>query len=304
MRTGQHLLKKIFISHSAADKRFVRQLARRIQQVGFQVWLDEHELLAGDRLSESIAAALAEAKVILVVVSPVSVKSKWLRYELNLAAERMIKGDCRVIPVVIGDCLVPSSLDGLLYADFRPGFSKGFKAISAALQHEAARAAKAAGFWAQAHDLVDHIFGGRGFAWRNGEFDTRQHDIVSVPVPSLYGPDTTVVYDQVRDHLGQRRPIAEEWWIEYTQLRKDNDEDLYLVVSERPVEVPGTTGFPPGNCVQHRTFEKNIVAHETGHVVFADLSGVRGDRGRKAILRAARERLIALGNVLSVPASA
>ena len=47
-------LGRVFISHTAADKPFVRRLAARLEKSHFQVWLDEHNLIAGDPLPESI----------------------------------------------------------------------------------------------------------------------------------------------------------------------------------------------------------------------------------------------------------
>ena len=102
-------LGKVFISHTAADKPFVRRLAARLEKSQFHVWLDEHDLIAGDPLPESIGKALQAARVILVVVSKASVASKWLRYELNIATERMIKGECRVIPIVIENATLSRS---------------------------------------------------------------------------------------------------------------------------------------------------------------------------------------------------
>lgn len=72
-------LGKVFISHTAVDKPFVRRLAKRLAKSRFQVWLDERDLIAGDSLPENIAKALEAAKAILVVVSKASVKSKWLK---------------------------------------------------------------------------------------------------------------------------------------------------------------------------------------------------------------------------------
>jgi hypothetical protein len=87
-------LGKIFISHTAADKPFVRSLAERIDENRFDVWLDERSLMLGDPLAENISKALATARVVLVIISSASVNSKWLRYELNLATDRMIQGLC------------------------------------------------------------------------------------------------------------------------------------------------------------------------------------------------------------------
>jgi hypothetical protein len=105
-------LGKIFISHSSTDKPFVRRLIKRLEEEGFHAWLDEKELLVGDPLSEQIAEALRRARVVIVVVSPTSIRSRWLRYELNLATERMVKGMCRVIPVVVSESDLPPEVAG------------------------------------------------------------------------------------------------------------------------------------------------------------------------------------------------
>ena len=148
-------LGKVFISHTAADKPFVRRLAARLEKSQFHVWLDEHDLIAGDPLPETIGKALQAAKVILVVVSEASVASKWLRYELNVATERMIKGECRVIPIVIDQTSLPAEVRGLLYADCRKGLASGIPAILTALKHEARRAEMEYSFSSRVGKLVD-----------------------------------------------------------------------------------------------------------------------------------------------------
>jgi hypothetical protein len=73
----------VFICHSSDDKAFVRTLARDLKSAGIKVWLDHWELLPGDSLSEKIQAGLAGSSWLLVVVSKHSVKSRWVRRELN-----------------------------------------------------------------------------------------------------------------------------------------------------------------------------------------------------------------------------
>jgi hypothetical protein len=80
-----YLLGEIFLSHSSVDKTFVRQLTQRIENEGFRVWLDERALVAGDPLAKKISEAVDSANVILVVVSEVSIQSRWLSFELNKA---------------------------------------------------------------------------------------------------------------------------------------------------------------------------------------------------------------------------
>lgn len=59
-------LGKVFISHSSLDKPTVRRLARRLNDAGFETWLDEHELIVGDPLAARIADALQIARAALV----------------------------------------------------------------------------------------------------------------------------------------------------------------------------------------------------------------------------------------------
>jgi hypothetical protein len=127
----------------------------------FDTWLDEHDLIAGDPLPESVGKALQAAKVILVVVSNASVASKRLRYELNLATERMIKGECRVIPIVIDETPLPAEVRGLLYADCRKGLTTGLPSIVTALKHGSRRAEMEHSFSSRVGKLVEGIFGGR-----------------------------------------------------------------------------------------------------------------------------------------------
>jgi hypothetical protein len=95
MSARRLLLGKIFISHSSLDKRSVRRLVKRLESEGFDTWLDEHEIVAGDPLARRIAEGVASSKIVIVVVSTNSVKSKWLKYELNIATDRMVISKAR-----------------------------------------------------------------------------------------------------------------------------------------------------------------------------------------------------------------
>src|SRR5258708_785633 len=192
-------LGKVFISHTAADKPFVRRLAARLEKSQFPVWLDEHDLIAGDPLPESIGKALQTAKVTLVVVSKASVASKWLRYELNIATERMIKGECRVIPIVIDETPLPAEVRGLLYADCRKGLASGIPSILTALKHEARRAEMEHSFSSRVGKLVDEIFGGRGGVFTT-EYRGQDWDVVTIPIPDPDGDERDVFYDVIPDY--------------------------------------------------------------------------------------------------------
>ena len=133
----KYMLGKVFISHSWKDKAFVRRLAKTLWEEDYQVWLDEKELVPGDGLATRLSDALSQSRVVIVVVTPNSMDSRWLRFELNKATERMVQGNCRIIPALKGIVEPPSELKGVVYADFRRSFKKGLEAVLAALSKEA-----------------------------------------------------------------------------------------------------------------------------------------------------------------------
>lgn len=122
--------KKIFISYSHSDREFVERLAKSLHESGEDVWWDRWEILAGDSLIDKIfEEGLVTAAAFVVVISPDSVKSKWVRQELDVATIRRIEGVTKIIPVVIGDVEIPIALRALLYIDMRNEFDEGVRKI-------------------------------------------------------------------------------------------------------------------------------------------------------------------------------
>lgn len=91
----------VFISHASEDKDpFVRDLARRLQTVGLDVWYDEFSLRVGDSLAESIDRGLAHSRYGLVVLSPNFFAKHWTRWELNgLVARQAGGGESAILPI-------------------------------------------------------------------------------------------------------------------------------------------------------------------------------------------------------------
>lgn len=110
----------IFLSHTSADKPFVRELKARLEAHGVkEVWLDEAEIQIGDSLTKKIEEGLKKTKYIGVVLSPRSIKSPWVERELEIAINREIStGEVIVLPLLYEKCELPSFLIGKMYADF------------------------------------------------------------------------------------------------------------------------------------------------------------------------------------------
>ncbi|MHA3702445.1 toll/interleukin-1 receptor domain-containing protein [Jatrophihabitans sp. YIM 134969] len=112
----------IFLSHSSADKQFVRRLALDLLQAGFNVWFDETNLGVGNKLAPAIQKGIDTASHVIVVLSSHLVGSKWVDQELVWALDVETRSGREIlIPLRIDDADVPERLNDRLYADFAAG---------------------------------------------------------------------------------------------------------------------------------------------------------------------------------------
>jgi adenylate cyclase len=79
----------VFVSYSRSDKARVAPLVAAIQAKGWSVWWDP-AIDAGQQFDDQIDAELQAASAVLVVWTPTSVASRWVRGEARDAAERGI----------------------------------------------------------------------------------------------------------------------------------------------------------------------------------------------------------------------
>jgi hypothetical protein len=88
---------KVFLSHATPDRWFVENvLLPLLQGHGVGTWYCQDDICAGEDFQKKIRAGMEECSFFLVVVSPCSVESSWVGYEVAWAVENR-KG--RVIPV-------------------------------------------------------------------------------------------------------------------------------------------------------------------------------------------------------------
>ena len=91
----------IFISYAHNDAGIARLYADAFKHAGFDVWWDD-ELRSGEVFDEKIEAALRAAKAVVVLWSPHSVISRWVRAEATLADRNKT-----LVPVTIAACERP-----------------------------------------------------------------------------------------------------------------------------------------------------------------------------------------------------
>ena len=77
----------VFVSYARTDKALVAPLVAAIEAKGWTVWWDP-AIAPGQEFDDQISAELAIARAVLVVWTPTSVTSRWVRGEAREAADR------------------------------------------------------------------------------------------------------------------------------------------------------------------------------------------------------------------------
>ena len=91
----------IFLSYSREDQATARRFAAALEQEGFSVWWDQ-TLHSGDPYDRVTEQALKDARATVVLWSPHSVESRWVRAEATIADRHR-----KLLPVMIAECERP-----------------------------------------------------------------------------------------------------------------------------------------------------------------------------------------------------
>ena len=79
--------KAIFISYSRRDQEFVTRLASDLNQQVAGVWFDQSAIQLGEKWHDEIMEGIRECKAFVLVLSPDSMESRYVREEVNKALE-------------------------------------------------------------------------------------------------------------------------------------------------------------------------------------------------------------------------
>ena len=101
----------VFVSYARADKARVAPLVAVIEARGWSVWWDP-EISPGQEFDDEIEAEIEAAKAVLVVWTPTSVVSRWVRGEAREAADRGI-----LVPVRFEQARLPMDVRAIHTTD-------------------------------------------------------------------------------------------------------------------------------------------------------------------------------------------
>jgi CheY-like chemotaxis protein len=128
---------RIFISYAHKDNDFAKRLSLDLSRLGHDVWWDQWNLATGDRIPEKIQEGISRDDFMVVIVSPDSVASSWVKEEWGAALNKEI-GEKRVIvlPVLKADCDIPLFIKHKKIADCSSDYNEGFLHLSNAIESQ------------------------------------------------------------------------------------------------------------------------------------------------------------------------
>jgi TIR domain-containing protein len=125
---SQPLIGPVLMSYSRRDSDVMWRTAKYLREMGINVWVDHEKLVPGTAIwEEEIEKALKAASAIVVVMSPDSKNSEWVRREISLADQYRK----HILPI-----LVRSDEDSSItrqFVDLRQNEEKGLQALRSAL---------------------------------------------------------------------------------------------------------------------------------------------------------------------------
>jgi len=125
---------RIFLSYADQDKSIAEKIALDLRKSGIDVWFDQWALKVGDSLLDKIRTGINRSDFLAVLLSPHSVRSKWVEQEINMAFIRELeRREAVLLPILIEECDLPRILATRKYADFRKSYEYGLKELLKAI---------------------------------------------------------------------------------------------------------------------------------------------------------------------------
>jgi formylglycine-generating enzyme required for sulfatase activity len=134
---------QIFLCYARPDVDKVRELYQRLTAAGFKPWMDDEDLIAGERWRPSIERALQQSDFFLACLSTHSVSRRgFLQREIKTALdlwEEKLGSDIFLIPARLEPCEVPQELAGIQWVNLyeERGWPRLVRALEVGLERKA-----------------------------------------------------------------------------------------------------------------------------------------------------------------------
>jgi hypothetical protein len=86
-----------FISYSTKDQEFAERLYADLQNKGVRCWFAPHDIASGKKIHEQIDEAIRLHERLMLILSPASIESEWVKTEIAKARKREVRERRRVL---------------------------------------------------------------------------------------------------------------------------------------------------------------------------------------------------------------
>ncbi len=130
-RRKKVLPREVFLSHSSKNHVFASWLKDELHRRGVRAWYSKARIVGAQQWHDEIGQALERCDWFLLILSPSSVQSKWVKRELLFALEND-QFNKRIIPVIYRQCdskLLSWTLSSMQSVDFTGGRADAMTAL-------------------------------------------------------------------------------------------------------------------------------------------------------------------------------
>jgi hypothetical protein len=103
----KQLRHQIFVSYSSKDQNFVDNLYDELRKSGYRVWLNTESIPKSEMWYNELVKGLKETDLLILILSPDAVKSKWVKEEWKTFADLNKK----VLPILHRECKIPKEIN-------------------------------------------------------------------------------------------------------------------------------------------------------------------------------------------------
>lgn len=122
---------EVFLSHSSFDRHFATEVAAILHRHGIPIWFSERNIVGAQQWHDEIGAALRRCDWLVVLLSPNSVESIWVKREVLFALDDRRYAE-RIVPVLYQPCdydQLSWTLSLFQIVDFTHGFENGWRKL-------------------------------------------------------------------------------------------------------------------------------------------------------------------------------
>lgn len=122
---------EVFLSHSGDDEEFVTSVASILRRHGISVWYSKTNIRGGQKWHDEIGVALNRCDWFVLILSPNSVNSKWVKRELLFALQEN-RFENKIVPLLYKECEFANLswvLPSFQIIDFQYNLDEGYREL-------------------------------------------------------------------------------------------------------------------------------------------------------------------------------